>query len=240
MNAPDSHKRNPPHRTALSRVGAQAHKRLQWVLNFNSCALEAVDPTNWQRLQEEITVFQQIGMLGLQGHRIRREDLQRLAQQPIEAKLVIGLVTRLFAKEIQTISREAITGLIVSGQAGLQISSGKMLLMRTTRGVSAVRVPDKTTGPFVDHLSSLLIEAGHALANCGADNCNRRYFVKNRKSQRFCSATCKGRVNMRRLRDRQRDTMISPTCPNASDAKKVGLTERTAIKGDSRGKKRRG
>jgi hypothetical protein len=66
------------------------------------------------------------------------------------------------------------------------------------------------------------------MRTCAADDCSERFQPINNR-QRFCSNTCKGRVNMRRMRAKNGDPSPEPPKHRAHSVTRVQLSDKRVL-----------
>jgi hypothetical protein len=188
---------------AVRHVGVTPRKNLEWFLEFGRQDLAHAEKGKLVEVWLDLNAMAIVAGI----HKDRQLGLEAFEQQ-LHWKQVATYFPQLsdFREKIsnlQGLVRRHVKAFIGTGHAIVRTSSLRFVVYRKDRSVRLIPELSRPDGPFLYRLMASLAASGMLLTTCGDSKCGK-VFVKDRLNQKYCSLTCKGRLNMERKRERDK------------------------------------
>jgi hypothetical protein len=205
-------------RQVQPRVGHGPIERLRWALDFAQKDLDALTVGDWANLQREFVAF---GAVYLSLPEPQDAAVERKRRQYRQGSLQddplwvsgsgaeeVPLPSRELLREVQREWRAVIGPFLspaadgVVGPLNFVLAIGRIADEAGGRTRAFVLRDDTSDPKTLVPLALLLGSYAHRLGTCQAQGCGR-WFVGDRKNQRFCSRECNNRESLRAFRQRR-------------------------------------
>ncbi len=192
---------------AFDRLGRTYADTMKWAVRFAQCDLSTISEGDWLNLAYEVTAFTRYGVVRRPWslHKVLKwapgKPLPYLAKAEStpgwgDARSPVELPKKEVVIPLQAITLGALHSLVEQEVASFKLPAVWLEVIRLEPSSPGTVQPVSTAeGAFTYHLAHLLAENAGNLRRC--PEC-QKFFVADRRNQRYCTVSCQTRVASRK------------------------------------------